>query len=189
MRQSVACIEQEHIMPTIHTSMLAAALAAGMIAAPGTDAAQHMSTMPALAAVVTPNSLYAATAAPPVVVLGPNGSMTLPDGYFVAAVPKGSDGPGAVVAAGGGAMVSNPSLSFAPATLARPKSSPGGGGAMTNPAGFEPTAFATPNAGSGTTSFGLFSPTGAFLGLIGPGGLLATAPTAAPAKTAATVAY
>ncbi len=170
-------IEQEHIMPTIHTSMLAAAaLAAGMIvaasnsavaatpSATGTAAAQHMSTMPALAAVVTPNSLYAATAAPPVVVLGPNGSLALPDGYFVAAVATGSSDVGAVV--------SNPSLSFAPTTLARTTSSSGGGGAVTTPAGFEPTVFATPNPASGPTSFGLFSPTGAFLGLIGPGGLL-----------------
>ena len=164
-------------MSTTHTRMLAAtALTAGVIAAagtgavaatpsaPGTTPAQRVSAVPSLTAVVTPNSLYAATGRPPAAVFGPNGSLALPAGYFVAPVATASSGVGAVV--------SNPSLSFSPTTLARTTLSSGGGSAATTDAGFEPKVFATPNPASGPTSFGLFSPTGAFLGLIGPGGLL-----------------
>ena len=111
----------------------------------------------ALTALVTPNSLYAATGESRVGILGPTGTMTLPEGYFVSSVSETIPGP----AGDNRAQVSNPSLSFAPAIVPQTTPSSGGGG--------QPRTVAT---ASGPTSFGLFSPTGAFLGLIGPGGLL-----------------
>ena len=61
----------------------------------------------------------------------------------------------------GAAPVVSPSLFFAPTTHART--------ALT-PSDSRPSAFVAPVPGAGIP--GLFSPTGAFLGLIGPGGLL-----------------
>ena len=177
---------------------LTAAVAVGVLAAAGTSAIDgtqltpaakpahqvaQETAMPALAAVVTPNSLYAATGAPPVVVLGPSGSLVLPAGYVVAPVATGSGGVSAVTPTGGSrgsSAAANPTLSFSPAMLARSTSSPSDGGAGPILAGSGPAAFAssasfplaTPDAASSPTGFGLFSPTGAFLGLIGPGGVL-----------------
>ena len=127
-----------------------------------------------LTALVTPNSLYAATGRPPIVLLGSNGSLALPDGYLVAPVEAGPSGVETVVpaATGDGAGLLMPSLSFAPPTLSRSTSSPGGGGEPTNLAESRSLTPVTSNMTSSPTSFGLFSPTGAFLGLIGPGGLL-----------------
>src|SRR5258705_2765807 len=175
-----ATTPREHIVNTPHTrkklmagavSALAVAAAAA-VAAPGspssplavshTPSVAASSATPALAALVTPNSLYAATGGPAVAVLGPNGSLALPDGYFIAPVTTGQ-------ADVSRAEVSNPSLSFAPTTLSRSTPSPGRDGGATTPTSSGPTAFA---AADGPMSFGLFSPTGAFLGLIGPGGLL-----------------
>src|ERR1700742_4488086 len=115
------------------------------------ESVANSSAAPELTALVTPNRLYEATGAPPVVALGPSGSLALPDGYYVAAVPTPRDA----------ATVANPSLSFAPETLSRSTPLPDSGGPHTMPL-----------MANGPTTFGLFSPTGAFLGLIGPGGLL-----------------
>ena len=65
--------------------------AAGAAAVPGiqssavttrhTGSVANSSATPALTALITPNRLYAATGAPPVVALGPSGSVAFPDGY------------------------------------------------------------------------------------------------------------
>src|SRR5262249_10899386 len=74
-----------------------------------------------------------------------------PSGYYVAPVAANPDHR---------ATVANPNLSFAPQTLSRSTALPGSDA---------PTAALTVN---GPSNLGLFSPTGAFLGLMGPGGLL-----------------
>ena len=166
-------------MNTTHTrkKLIAGAVSAVVVAAAGTAALPGApssapapryptgvaisSAMPALAAVVTPNSLYAAAGGPAVAVLGPNGSLALPDGYYIAPVapvgpvPVGSSGLSATAPAADRATAATLS------TLYRPASSSGRGDEATSPV-----------AVGGPTNFGLFSPTGAFLGLVGPGGLL-----------------
>src|SRR5690349_25036403 len=69
--------------------VLTAALAVGAVAAAGSGAmgnAQHpeptaapqsVKRAPALVALVTPNNLYAAAGAPPVVIVGPHGSVAV----------------------------------------------------------------------------------------------------------------
>lgn len=117
-----------------------------------------MSATPALAARATPNSLYA------------NGIRALPAGYYAAPVTTGLGGPDTFPAAGGNVgdvMVSNPSLFFAPTTRSRSTSTADDSREGTLAVG----SGLTSDAGR-PTSFGLFSPTGAFLGLVGPGGLL-----------------
>ena len=97
-------------MNTTHTrkKLIAGAVSAVVVAAAGTAALPGVpssapapryptgvaisSAMPALAAVVTPNSLYAAAGGPAVAVLGPNGSLALPDGYYIAAGCPGCPG-------------------------------------------------------------------------------------------------
>src|SRR6478609_3763438 len=108
----------------------------------------------ASAAIATPNSLYG------------NSIRSLPAGYYVA--PVGLGGPDTFSATDrpdGTTRVSNPSLSFAPSIRS---------GSTTDYSG-QPTRVVgsalTPDA-SPATNLGLFSPTGAFLGLVGPGGLL-----------------
>src|SRR6478609_4249080 len=108
----------------------------------------------ASAAIATPNSLYG------------NSIRSLPAGYYVA--PVGLGGPDTFSATDrldGTTRVSNPSLSFAPSIL--PGSTTDHSGQPTRVVG----SVLTPDA-SPATSLGLFSPTGAFLGLVGPGGLL-----------------
>ena len=108
----------------------------------------------ASAATATPNRLYG------------NSIRSLPAGYYVA--PVGLGGPDTFSATDrpdGTTRVSNPSLSFAPSIL--PGSTTDHSGQPTRVVG----SVLTPDA-SPATSLGLFSPTGAFLGLVGPGGLL-----------------
>ena len=160
--------------------VVAAAAAAAPLEPASTPTAKHTpyvatsSVTPALTALVTPNSLYAAAGEPQVVVLGQNGSLALPIGYFVAPVETRAGGVSALVPATGSAsaVVANPSLSFAPTTVSRSTPSTGGGDGATAVARNAPVTFAMRDMASSPTSFGLFSPTGAFLGLIGPGGLL-----------------
>jgi hypothetical protein len=162
-----------------------APLGTARLAAPTAAPARPISSVsaPALAAVVTPNALYSAMTAPPILAMGHASSRALPGGYFVAPVTTGLGDVSAVPprdSSHGGAVVSDANLSFAPTALWRSNSSPGVGGEATTQTASGSTAFvknasmaaATPNAASEPTSFGLFSPTGAFLGLIGPGGLL-----------------
>ena len=103
----------------------------------------------ASAATATPNRLYG------------NSIRSLPAGYYVA--PVGLGGPDTFSATDrpdGTTRVSNPSLSFAPSIL--PGSTTDHSGQPTRVVG----SVLTPDA-SPATSLGLFSPTGAFLGLVG----------------------
>ena len=124
------------------------------------------------ATLVTPNSLYTNIFEAPAIP-APTGIRPLPGGFYVAPVATVSadpihrrriGGPDTSVAISGTSM-STTRQSFAPTTLARPTSPTNGrsestvGSQLASPA-------------RDTTSFGLFSPTGAFLGLVGPGGLL-----------------
>jgi len=117
-----------HTRKTLVTCAVSAVVvaAAGAAALPDTPSLNtrhtasvaNSSATPALTALVTPNRLYAATGAPPVVTLGPSGSLAYPDGYFVAPVANAAE------PQDNGATVANPSLSFAPETFSRSTSLP-----------------------------------------------------------------
>jgi hypothetical protein len=153
-------------MKAMMTAVLAGGVLVDGVASVGHDEPTRTSTprvqgKPTVAALVTPNSLYAATGAPPVVVFGTNGSLGIG---------------GAHTAAGPGATPSDRQI---PATVDHDPS------LMSTSMVFAPTTFARPASPSSDSRSavsvapvpavgipGLFSPTGAFLGLIGPGGLL-----------------
>jgi hypothetical protein len=153
-------------------AVITAVLAGGVLAAAGAGTIGHneptatatprMQIKPAVAALVTPNSLYAATVAPPAVVFGTHGSLGIGGGRTAAGPGANPSGAGSPVAVSDrdGSMMST-SLFFAPTTYARPTATPPDS---------RPPGFVAPVPG--TPLPGLFSPTGAFLGLIGPGGLL-----------------
>jgi hypothetical protein len=142
-------------------------LAGGVLAAAGVVAIgqdeptavvnPRVQSTPAVAALATPNSLYAATVSPPIVAFGANGTLGIGGGHTAAGPGATSSGVGTPVTVSDrdGTPMST-SLFFAPTTYARPASRPS-----------DPR-----QAGSGTPIPGVFSPTGAFLGLVGPGGLL-----------------
>ncbi|WP_412178119.1 PGRS repeat-containing protein, partial [Mycolicibacterium elephantis] len=143
-------------------TMFTAAVAAGMLTAASTGATDGSQPAPArhavtetptrtIASPVSMNTLYEAAGAPRVVVRAPNAGLGAPENSR--AVALASESVGRPVA-------SNPSLFFAPTPVVRSETKPVGG--VTISTGMTPSV----------TGFALFSPTGAFLGLIGPGGLL-----------------
>src|SRR5882757_2240354 len=111
--------------------------------------------------VATPNSLLAAGGSSPVVVFSSAASVSVGKNgtskRSADTLPSGADFVAPIVFAG-----------------QTPTSTGGGGGPDALAATFTPgpTALVAPTDVPGPTLFGLFSPTGAFLGLIGPGGLL-----------------
>ena len=167
-------------------TVITAAVAAGILAAAGTAAspgtpssapgAIHTpsvatsSASPALAALVTPNSLLAAVTNPPTA-----------RGFGPVAVFAPAGGNASTGAAGGGGLVGGPATA--------PVGDGGGSATASGPNFTAPTIFAHPTPTGGGSipavggptlmaaaipdpTAGLVSPTGAFLGLIGPGGLL-----------------
>jgi hypothetical protein len=130
-------------------AMITAVLAGGVLAASvGTcgqdeptaaDTPRVESTL-AVAALVTPNSLYAATGAPPVVVFGANGSLAIGGGH-TAARPGAPSSTTAIPTRGGSDFATIETL-FAPTVYARPTAAPTSGGSTR----LAPTAFGAPNA-------------------------------------------
>lgn len=171
-----------HAKPDKQMMTIAAALTVGLLAAGGTtvidkaqpaDAVEPVSrgqSTPAIAALVTPNTLYAAAGAPPIVMFGTNGSLGIghtpiaseSDAVIVmnVAVAERNFGDRAVPA------IETPS---APRTSVRPERVRTGGDSTPLMAATSPMI--TPSV-FGPAALPLFTPTGAFLGLIGPGGLL-----------------
>jgi hypothetical protein len=111
-------------------TIITAVLAGGVLAAAGAStigqdeptatATPRVQSKPAVAALVTPNSLYAATGAPPVVVFGVTGSLGIGGGHTAAgpgATPIGAGTPATVTDRDGSVMSS--SLFFAPTTISR----------------------------------------------------------------------
>jgi hypothetical protein len=153
-------------MKAMMTAVLAGGLVAAGVASVGHDEPALTNTprvqgKPTIAALVTPNSLYVATGAPPVVVFGTNGSLGIGGGH-TAAGPGGTPIDRQIPATvDHDPSLMSTSMFFAPTTFARPASPLSDS---------RSTVSVAPVPGVGIP--GLFSPTGAFLGLIGPGGLL-----------------
>jgi len=164
-----------HAKPSKQKTMIAAAMTAGVLAAAGAtvidkaepaDVTKPISrgqSTPAIAALVTPNTLYAATGAPPIVMFGPNGSLGIgrtpavaePGGISVTnvAVPEPYNG---------GRDVKAIETFFAPAISARPEAARPGDDSTTfvaafaqgnGPSVFGPTAFAPASANFGPPAF------------------------------------
>jgi len=115
-------------------AMMTAVLAGGVLVAAGVASVGHdeptptsaprVQGKPTVAALVTPNRLYAATGAPPVVVFGTNGSLGIGGAHTAAgpgATPIDRPTPAAVDHDRG---LMSTSMFFAPTTFARPASTP-----------------------------------------------------------------
>ena len=128
-------------MKSVITAVLAAA-GAGTIGQdePTAPTTPRVQSKPAVAALVTPNSLYAATGAPPVVAFGANGSLGIGGGHTAAGSSSPRDT--AAVQARATSDIKLVETFFAPTVYARPAAAPTRG-VSTTPA---PTAFIAPNA-------------------------------------------